>query len=182
MRYNIGPVVRFYVAVGDMAIGDIVDFQSVSATAGIWDFSPTGPGNGFKHGSLQYDSHGKWTQTVYDNNTPRLTDLNDGLPPWVEAVVRLSIPIVQSAVRQAVILAIQNAITGLRYSYGPITFSSDGKSVSVSYRILQAALDASSKFLARQYSVMFCPLLKSRKQTRLPGRTFKSHLTQRMRF
>ncbi|EGX53184.1 hypothetical protein AOL_s00006g562 [Orbilia oligospora ATCC 24927] len=140
MRYNITPVVKFYVAVGDKQQNEIFHYTAESVSAGCYDF--IGKGKGYFHGSISYTNQGTWDPTVYDNDLPlRIlgapTDAQSlvALPPWLQAIVDFTVPIVTQAVRDAIINAIRQQLSQISYTVGNFTFSSDGSKLTLSYRL-----------------------------------------------
>jgi hypothetical protein len=135
MNYNIAPVIRFYVAVGNAVTGDIIDYQEVSSTAGCYDFSPTGKGAGMFYGEIEYEADGTWSITRYKDSPPQNPDgleVGDG---WLQAAVAFAIPIIVASLKTAIKDAVKTALQGLKYQIGDLTFSSDGTSLTVNYKL-----------------------------------------------
>ncbi|KAF3918319.1 hypothetical protein ABW21_db0206031 [Orbilia brochopaga] len=143
LTYNIAPVVRFYVGVGDAETGDVIDFNAISTISGCYDFSATGAGFGHIFGTISYMPNGTWTQTVYkdvipytmDHIIPSPSNGNVDIPPWLTAVVGFTLPILKSALQTALINAIRASLQQLNITLGPFTFSSDGTTITGTYRL-----------------------------------------------
>ncbi|KAK6347251.1 hypothetical protein TWF696_007323 [Orbilia brochopaga] len=143
LTYNIAPVVRFYVGVGDAETGDVIDFNAISTISGCYDFSATGAGFGHIFGTISYMPNGTWTQTVYKDVIPYTMDSlipspSNGaveIPPWVTAVITFALPIMKQVLRDAVLAAVKKQLQGLNLTLGPFTFSSDGNTITGTYRL-----------------------------------------------
>ncbi|KAK6535548.1 hypothetical protein TWF694_002002 [Orbilia ellipsospora] len=144
ITYNISPVVQFFVAVGDNVTNDIFHYTATGVDSACYDF--IGKGKNFVHGSVTYTDQGLWTPTEYDNNVPLTASgvvesfdlLSQDLvtiPPWLQAAIDFTVPIVAAAVREAAINAIRQALLQIHYEVGNFTFSSDGQRLILSYRL-----------------------------------------------
>ncbi|KAK6336866.1 hypothetical protein TWF718_009655 [Orbilia javanica] len=140
MKYNITPVVKFYVAVGDKKQNEIFHYTATSVTAGCYDF--VGKGKGYYHGSISYTNQGTWAPTVYDNTLPlramgQPADAQSLVAPpaWLQAIVDFTVPIATQAIREIAINAIRQQLSQINYTSGNFTFSSDGNRLILTYRL-----------------------------------------------
>ncbi|KAK6500006.1 hypothetical protein TWF481_010363 [Arthrobotrys musiformis] len=138
--YNITPVTRFYVAVGDRQQNEIFHYTSRSVTAGCYDF--IGKGKGKFHGSINYTNNGTWSTTEYDNvlsvlsvGAPAETQSLVAPPTWLQAFIDFTLPILAHTARNAVINAIRERLSQISYTVGNLTFSVTGSRLTLTYRL-----------------------------------------------
>ncbi|KAK6502537.1 hypothetical protein TWF506_003117 [Arthrobotrys conoides] len=146
MKYNIAPVVKFYVATGDKKYGELFDFVQQSTESGEYDFSSTGEGSGYNSGDITYDSHGAWTPTKYTTQSLfALAGLGGSPQPdaeastnslgWLKAFVKFSRPILAAHTQNVIYDAARHALSEIQYKAGPLEFSEDGKALTVNYEL-----------------------------------------------
>ncbi|KAF2725980.1 hypothetical protein K431DRAFT_308993 [Polychaeton citri CBS 116435] len=76
---TIAPLVKFYVAMGDKVQGEIIDYKTVSATCGFYDFTPGSPGEGMRYGELSMDDHGNFSPATYKVEPSQADDVDTGI-------------------------------------------------------------------------------------------------------
>ncbi|KAF3186086.1 hypothetical protein TWF788_003554 [Orbilia oligospora] len=139
MKYDIAPVVKFYVATGDKKYGELFDFVAQSTESGEYDFSSTGGGSGYNSGDITYDNHGQWTQTKYTTQSLMSLSGFGGDPSkansvdWLKAFVKFTRPILDSHAQNVLYEAARHALSEIEYNPGPLYFSEDGKTLTIRY-------------------------------------------------
>lgn len=89
------PIAKFYVAFGDAEQGSIINYSTVSAIAGVYDFSPGSSGAGKVYGEITVDDHGVFSAATYSNSPPTSYFIPD--LTGVEVIVVLAAPLQASS-------------------------------------------------------------------------------------
>ena len=84
------------------------------------------------YGEIEYQTDGSWSVANYLPTPPRKSTVEAG---WLQALIAFAQPILTQTLKDAIKAAITTCLSGLSYPIGPLTFSSDGTSISVSYRL-----------------------------------------------
>lgn len=98
----------------------------------MYEFTPTGAGYGMFYGEIEYLDDGTWSVPKYEPS-PLTAEVAGN--EWLIALIVLAKPIIEDRLKKAIVAAIKAALSNIRYTIGPLTFSSDGTNITVSYKL-----------------------------------------------